>query len=557
METRTTDNDVKLILARLKEFDSRLYEIEKHLSIQNYARAEEDEKAEERPHKKTIESIEKDDVLEYRIGQFWFAKIGILAFVVGIMFVLTLPHEDLPRLLPAAAGIVLSLCFLLIPKFFKSILPQLSGYIVGGGLVLLYFTALRIHFLEKDPLIESAGTALIFLNAVFFLSLYIALKRQSVYLTNLSIILGYLTGILGENPYYIFTWITIIAAASVYIKIKYKWETFLTFSIFLAYLTHFIWFINNPLLGHELMFVTETKANIIFPFLYFLVFSLAYTIKRDEAGEPFIKIFNTVSNSIFFYILLLGLTVGGNNSELFGITFTLASILFLSFSVFFWLKEQSKIITFILAMTGYLALSTAIVYEFRIPNAFIWLCWQSLIVISTAVWFKSKFIITANFFIYIIILIFYLLLADGFSYVSLSFGAVALTTARILKWKQNMLELKTEQMRNSYLIITLLFIPFVLHNIMPEGFAALSWVGVAVLYYIFSLILESRKYRWMAVLTLLMSIFYISILGLTSGQLIYKIMSFLVLGSVLIAISVLYGRMKNKKAVKDEQIKER
>jgi len=83
------------------------------------------------------------------------------------------------------------------------------------------------------------------------------------------------------------------------------------------------------------------------------------------------------------------------------------------------------------------------------------------------------------------ILVFYLFLADGFSYVSLSFGAVALTTARILKWKQNMLELKTEQMRNSYLIITLLFIPFVLHNIMPEGFAALSWVGVAVLYYIF------------------------------------------------------------------------
>jgi hypothetical protein len=295
--------------------------------------------------------------------------------------------------------------------------------------------------------------------------------------------------------------------------------------------------------------------NLFFPFLYFLVFTSAYTIKRDEPGEPFIKIFNTASNSIFFYILLLGLTIGGNNSELFGITFTLASILFMSFSIFFWLKEQSKILTFILAMTGYLALSTAIVYEFRIPNAFIWLCWQSLLVISTAVWFKSKFIITANFFIYIMILVLYIFLADGYSYVSLSFGAVALTTARILKWKQDTVELKTAQMRNSYLIITLLFIPFILHNIMPEGFAALSWVGVAVLYYIFSLILESRKYRWMAVLTLLMSIIYISVLGLMSGQLIYKIISFLVLGSVLIAISVLYGRMKNKQAVKNEQTK--
>src|ERR1039457_4324900 len=131
METRTTDNDVKLIWERLKELDQRLFNIEKQLSIQHYSRGEEEETTEERPHKKTIESIEKDDVLEYRIGQFWFAKIGILAFVVGIMFVLTLPHEDLPRLLPAAAGIVLSLCFLLIPKFFKSILPQLSGYIVG------------------------------------------------------------------------------------------------------------------------------------------------------------------------------------------------------------------------------------------------------------------------------------------------------------------------------------------------------------------------------------------------------------------------------------------
>lgn len=552
METKTTENEVKLIWERLEEFDRRLYEIERHLAIQNYThQAEEEVESPVRPQR-TIESIEKDDVLEYRIGQFWFAKIGILAFVVGIMFVLTLPHEDVPRLLPAAAGIVLSFCFLLIPKIFKSLLPQLSGYIIGGGLVLLYFTVLRIHFIEKDPLIESAGAALIFLNAVFFLSLFVALKRESVYLTNLSILLGYLTAILGENPYYIFTWITIIAGASVYIKIRYKWDTFFSLSIFLAYLTHFLWFINNPLLGHDLTFVTGTKENIVFPFFYFIVFNLAYVVKREETGESFIKIFNTTINSIFFYLLLLGLTIGGNNTELFGITFTLASILFLSFSVFFWLKERSKILTFILAMTGYLALSTAIVYEFRIPNAFIWLCWQSLVVISTAVWFKSKFIITANFFIYIMILVFYLFLADGFSYVSLSFGAVALTTARILKWKQDTLELKTEQMRNSYLIITLLFIPFVLHNIMPEGFAALSWVGVAVLYYIFSLILESRKYRWMALLTLLMSIIYISVLGLVSGQLIYKIMSFLVLGSVLIAISVLYGRMKNKNAAKNE-----
>jgi uncharacterized membrane protein len=92
---------------------------------------------------------------------------------------------------------------------------------------------------------------------------------------------------------------------------------------------------------------------------------------------------------------------------------------------------------------------------------------------------------------------------------------------------------------------------------MPEGYAALSWLGVAVMYYLFSLILKNKKYRWMSFLTLIMSIIYISILGLTSSELIYKIISFLVLGSVLIAISVIYSKMKNNSAIKKIEIKQR
>jgi hypothetical protein len=279
---------------------------------------------------------------------------------------------------------------------------------------------------------------------------------------------------------------------------------------------------------------------------------LAYIIKRDEIGEPINKLINITGNSLCFFGLLLISGLAGKGSDYLSVTFTMASVLFLGHSAFFWLKERSRYLTFILAMTGYLALSIAIIYEFKIPNGLIWLCWQSIIVISTAVWYKSRFIITANFFIYIIILAAYLFMADGFGIVSLSFGAAALLTARILNWKKDTLELKTEHMRNSYLIITLLYIPFILHNIMPEGYAALSWLGVATMYYLFSLFLKNKKYRWMSFLTLIMCIFYISILGLTSSELIYKIMSFLVLGSVLIAISVFYSKRKNSSIVKKD-----
>jgi len=546
MENKISENDLKLVWERLHEQDKRIAYLEKHILSQGNEEYELNEEQPERQNKTTIESIEKDELLEYRIGQFWFAKVGILAFIVGIMFVLTLPHKDLPKSLPFVAGIVLSLFFLFIPRLLKSLLPQLAGYVIGGGFVLLFYTTMRLHFLEDNPLIESTALAILFLNIVFVISFVVSIRRESVYLAGLSILFGYITALLSGNSYYIFFSLILLAAISVYAKIRYKWESFLSMNIFTAYLTHFLWSVNNPLLGNELTFVNEPGINILFLFLYYITFSMAYIIKRDEPGEPTIKLINITGNSLCFFGLLLLSGLVGKESVSPGITLTLASILFLGHSAFFWLKERSKYLTFILAMTGYLTLSIAIIYEFRIPNGFIWLCWQSIIVISTAVWYKSRFIIMANFFIYMIILAAYLFMADGFSIVSLSFGAAALLTARILNWKKDMLELKTEHMRNSYLIIALLFIPFILHNIMPEGYAALSWLGVAVMYYLFSLVLKNKKYRWMSFLTLIMSIFYISILGLTSSELIYKIISFLVLGSVLIAISVFYSKMKNK-----------
>ncbi len=82
-------------------------------------------------------------------------------------------------------------------------------------------------------------------------------------------------------------------------------------------------------------------------------------------------------------------------------------------------------------MTAYSALSAAIIFQFENPNFFIWLCWQSLLVVSTAVWFKSRFIIVANFIIYILLFFSYLAISRDLSEVSLSFGIIALLSARI------------------------------------------------------------------------------------------------------------------------------
>ena len=172
------------------------------------------------------------------------------------------------------------------------------------------------------------------------------------------------------------------------------------------------------------------------------------------------------------------------------------------------------------------------------------MCWQSLLVISTAVWFRSKFIIVANFIIYAIIFVAYLAVEGKVDLISISFGIVALLSARVLNWKKDRLELKTEQMRNAYLLSALFIIPYALYFAMPESLISVSWIVVAIVYYILSLILKNKKYRWMALLTLLLTVGYVFIIGITNSDPTYKIVSFIALGTVLIVVSLTYTKLR-------------
>jgi hypothetical protein len=199
-------------------------------------------------------------------------------------------------------------------------------------------------------------------------------------------------------------------------------------------------------------------------------------------------------------------------------------------------------------MLAYAALSVSIILTFSSPNYFIWLCWQSLAVVSTALWFRSKFIVVANFFIFIMIALAYFASTGGIdiSISALSFGAVALISARIMNWKKERLELQTDNLRNAYLIVAFLLIPFVLYINLPSQFVGISYIGLAVAYYLFGKIINNKKYRLMASGTLLLSIIYIFIFGITSSNTTYKIFSFLLVSIALVIISIVYAKIRTK-----------
>ncbi|MCK5572597.1 MAG: DUF2339 domain-containing protein, partial [Bacteroidetes bacterium] len=67
---------------------------------------------------------------------------------------------------------------------------------------------------------------------------------------------------------------------------------------------------------------------------------------------------------------------------------------------------------------------------------------------------------------------------------------------------------------------------------------------VALLYYIVSRVLKNRKYRWMALVTTGFAVLHVFVVDLVGLDPIYRIISFVVLGTALLVISMAYSRRK-------------
>ena len=490
------------------------------------------------------------DSLEFRIGLYWFAKVGIVTLMIGVAFLLLRPFNELNPAFASILGYVLSAGVILVSRIIRKQSPLLSGYLLGSALVLLFLSTLRLHYFSLHPVLSGRTPEAALLLLIVVVGLSVSLRRKSVYLVSLSLTMGFAVALLSGYMYSFFGVTAVVAVSTAYIAAKYRWQNLLIYGMALTYFTNLLWFLNDPLVGNPLALRAIPYGAAFAVLFWTVLFAIGVSFHPPEEKESLKVILASLLNAFLGYGLFFLMTVSKFQDRL-EVLHLGASVLFLVLAATFWLKEKSRYQTFFYAMTGYAALSVAIVADFGAPNFFILLCWQSLLVVSTAVWFRSKFIVVANFVIYIIIFIAYLALAGTVSITSLSFGVVALLSARILNWQQKRLELKTDKMRTAYLVAAFFFFPYALYHTVPDNYISLSWLAVALVYYVISLVLKNTKYRWMALLTFLLTALYLIIVGIIKLEPVFRIVSFLVLGVVLLVISFFYARARMKSGAKD------
>jgi len=488
-----------------------------------------------------------EDELEFEVGQNWFARVGLVVLTLGVGFTVSLPYERFHPSVPSLSGYALAGGIFLLARFLRQSVEAISGYLRGVSMALLYFSTLRLYFFGSVHLLSTEsffGRALLVVAVAT--NVVLAYRRQSPVLLGLALFTGYVTAIAVGAAGFLLPAIVVLSALAVVASRRNNWPGFVHAGSVLGYATYFVWAVNDPLLGRPFELVASPQIAPGFVLACVVILALGSLLRRDRMGE------NGLTNGAAFLNCCLGYSVFlVHTLARFGSIFTAlhltASAVLLGLAVAFWVREQSRVSTFLYAMTGYLALSMAILKSSAVPEVFIWLSLQSVVVVATAIWFRSRFIVVANFLIFLAIVLGYVVVAQRETGISIGFGIVALVTARILNWKRDRLELTTELMRNAYLLSAFFVFPYALYHLVPAGYVGLAWIGLALGYYGMNLLVRSQKYRWMGHVTLLFTTLYLVLVGTSRFEPVYRVLSFLALGTVLLIVSLVFTRLRKRR----------
>lgn len=533
---------------RLARLEARLARVETHVGLEPIpdAATAPTREAVASPGGAPSSVVRVEDQLEQQVGQNGFAIAGIVTLTIGAGYMLSLPYVSLPAAVPGALGIALAAALQAVAHFGRRRLGTLAAFVRGAAMVLLFLATLRFSFLGQEPAIplESvAGRAVLVLAVV--IDAVLAWQSRSSWLVALALLTGCAAILAVGSGGFLAIALPLLAGGVVLAAKRRGWTALLLAGIPSVYVTYFLWAIGNPVVGGRFHYVAGPPAVPGILVIVAGIFAAGYLWRPDREREDGVTNAGALLNCLVGYTVFLV-----HSAAAFPQTFTplhlAAFVVFLGAAVQFWVRERSRVSTFFYALTGYAALSMAILKAAPVPEVFVWLSGQSIVVVATAIWFRSRLIVVANFLIYVAIVLGYMFVAERETGISIGFGLVALVSARILNWQRDRLELKTEAMRNAYLLSGFVVFPYALHHLVPLRYVALAWVGLSVGYYVLNVIARNPKYRWMGHATLGLTAVFLLFAGSGRIEPVYRVASFLALGTVLLVVSLAFTRLRRR-----------
>ena len=541
------NNEMEKIERRLQSIELRLSRLETSTGMSpgnNPYKAEEKIQVAELMTNPDI-LIEEEQGLESKIGRFGLAWIGNIVLLFGIVFLTQYLMNMEFRFISALLGYASAALIFFLAVYLKKTNVHLSFMFKLNAQILLFYITLKLHFFSVSPLLSNKTICVILLLLLIVFQVYLTVREKSQINGALSVVFALTTAITVDLPHFMLPLVTLTAAAAVYYYYRFNWGPLLIVTIILTYISYFLWLFGNPFLGHLFQMITEQNYSIIYLLGLWACFSLVSLLRKIDISSDDFLAGVLIINGILFTILLILIILRFYSTNYVG-PFAIITICCLIYSTILKSASDWNFASAFYALYGFMAMSVSLYGLFGFPGVYLLLSLQSLLVVSMALWFRNRLIVIMNSLLFLFILVIYLLSAKSIDRINFSFAIVSLLSARIINWKRSRLQIKTDLIRNLYMIEGFLMVLFSLFHAVPGQFVTISWTMAALLYFLLGFVLKNVKYRYMALGTMICSVFYLFIVDLAKIEILYRVLAFLFLAAISIGISIYYSNRLKK-----------
>lgn len=529
------------ILQSLKQLEKRVSELEGLIRSKSFTDYEDEVSELSNP----IKNIHLGNVFETKVGEIGLAWIGNIVLLFGIIFLVQFVRDISSPLISFAFAYSAVIGVFLISGYIKNSYSYMSSIFNFNGHMLLAFFTLRLHFFNNEVLVTNFSLGLILLLLVIGIQVFIAIKNKSRSVSFVALLFLSIGAIATNEVHIMLPLSVIIAVLSIYLTLRTSWTKLLFFGIFLAYFVNIIWFLNNPFLNENLEIIKSHNYGYFYFFLIALIYSSIAIFKETELFTKPIVISAVVLNGFAFSVLLFVLINSFYPSN-YVLLLSAVSIFCLLYAVALQLKTDYRTTSALFALYGFVTLSIAFFGIYGYPRTYFLLAIQSLLVVSFAIWSRSKFIVFMNSILFVLLLIFYHSTSPQLNGVNISFTLAALISARILNWKKERLSIKTDFLRNLYLITAFVMMLITIYHLVPASFITVSWASIGIVYFLISWLLHNVKYRYMALGTIIVAVVYLFIVDLATIELVFRVLALMLIAAFSIGISIYYSKIKGK-----------
>jgi hypothetical protein len=290
------EQDLRDLLRRLEE---RVDRIEAHLEIRS--RPEGAKEGSATPLQKA--AMADSESLEFRIGEYWLARLGSVVLLIGMAFLISYPFTALPATLISLVGYMVVAGVFGLSLYWHKTYQDLAKILYGGALVLFYFATLRLHFFNPNPLLAGKTAGLMAVVVALAIVYYLALRRQSAFLTGLALFLAYATALISDTSHFALLLILATSVAGAYVLIRFGWRGPTVMSVILAYASYLLWIANNPLLGKPLQAIADHHNALPYLFLYGSCFAVANLLQQKTSYSEYMELLLAGLNSVGLFAL--------------------------------------------------------------------------------------------------------------------------------------------------------------------------------------------------------------------------------------------------------------